>query len=165
MIAYMTESERSERGVLKRAGWSAAVGGVALILGVIVGVVGVRVVPCEGGGLECLGTALIVGVAALVAAAIVAWIGLHLIGVRPAWPVALLGPPAALAAGRIGDLLPIPDDVLPGWLYSVGGLSAAAAFGYLAAALVTDRRIPGWPRLALVLSLAAPALILHLLNL
>src|SRR4051794_9376944 len=109
MIADMVDVERSEPDVLIRAARAAAAGGGAGILGVIGFFVAVGLVPCEE--LGCLGTALVSAAVSLVAVVIVAWIVLHLTGVRPAPLVAILGPFAALAVGRIGAVLPSPVDL------------------------------------------------------
>jgi hypothetical protein len=103
-------------------------GGLGLVLGLVV-LAGSRShvtsrLTC-GGPWGCLGLAVIAGLAALLAIVILAWPLLYAARVRPAWPVALIGPMVALAASR--EYLKLADRSLLASLWLVLAISYAAA--------------------------------------
>lgn len=80
---------------------------------------------CGGGPWGCLGLAIIASLAALLAIVILAWPLLYAAGVRPAWPVALIGPIVALVASR--EYMKLADGGLLTSLWFVLAISYAAA--------------------------------------
>jgi hypothetical protein len=86
-----------------------------------------------GGPAGCLMVAVFAVLAGLLAIVVVAWPLLRVAGVRPAWPVALLGPFIALSAYREFTLL--ADHGL------VPGLWILLAVSYAAAAVITAPRL------------------------
>ncbi|GAA4415975.1 hypothetical protein GCM10023148_12710 [Actinokineospora soli] len=82
---------------------------------------------------------VILGVTLIISSGVgLVWWGLSLVGVRPAWPVALLGPVFTLFAVWVGDKA-------LGELGALGSALVPVAAGYALAALVTAR-VPGPPR-------------------
>ncbi len=90
----------------------------------------IALTPCRAEGSGCLGQAFLLGAVAGVVAVVAAWPVLYLLRVRPAWPVALIGPItlgglgwlAIDGLGRGWALLPL----LPSLSYGVGALAADA---------------------------------------
>jgi hypothetical protein len=103
-----------------------------------------------GGEWGCLGLALIGALAGMLAIVVLAWPLLHMAGVRPAWPVALVGPVVALVLSReYGNLT---GHTL------VTGLWVVLAVSYAAAAVITAPRL--YRYWSLVVGLAVIALYL-----
>ena len=73
----------------------------------------------------CLGLAIIASLAALLAIVILAWPLLYAARVRPAWPVALIGPMVALVVSR--EYVKLADRSLLTSLWLVLAISYAAA--------------------------------------
>jgi hypothetical protein len=88
---------------------------------------------CGGGEWGCLGLALIGALAGMLAIVVLAWPLLHTAGVRPAWPVAQVGPVVTLVASRKYENL--TGQTL------VTGLWAVLAVSYAAAAVITAPRL------------------------
>jgi hypothetical protein len=80
---------------------------------------------CGGDTGGCLELAIIGSIAALLAIVILAWPLLYAARVRPAWPVALIGPVVALVASR--EYLRLADSSLLTSLWLVLAISYAAA--------------------------------------
>ena len=88
---------------------------------------------CGGGEWGCLGLALIGALAGMLAIVVLAWPLLHAAGVRPAWPVALVGPVVTLVVSReYGDLTGQTPET---------GLWVVLALSYAAAAVITAPRL------------------------
>jgi hypothetical protein len=81
----------------------------------------------------CLGLAVIASLAALLAIVILAWPLLYAARVRPAWPVALIGPVVALVASR--EYVKLADSSL------LTGLWLVLAVSYAAAAVISAPRL------------------------
>lgn len=96
---------------------------------------------CRGSsGLSCaLGTAfisIIVGVTLVVTISVLlGWLVLRAVGIHPAWPVALIGPPLAWVLSLLAD--PVLHAMFG---QSAGRLIPPFALGYGLAALLTTRR-------------------------
>ncbi|WP_212831360.1 hypothetical protein [Catellatospora sp. TT07R-123] len=108
----------------------------------------VRLQGCVG-GMECLGDALLIIMGCLLAAAVSIWPLLRLFRVRPAWPVALVGPvlfvclTVVVVRYELAARLP--------WVWVV-----AIELAYLGAAVLMDRRVSRVLRIGIVvLALAA----------
>jgi hypothetical protein len=78
-----------------------------------------------GGPWGCLGLAIIASLAALLAIVILAWPLLYAARVRPAWPVALIGPMVALVVSR--EYVKLADRSLLTSMWLVLAISYAAA--------------------------------------
>jgi hypothetical protein len=112
-------------------------GGLGLVFWLVINV-GARLhvtagLTCGGGPWGCLGLAILGGLAGLLAIVVLAWPLLHAVGVRPAWPVALVGPIVAISAYR--EFLTLVDRSL------VTGLWILLAISYTAAAVITAPRL------------------------
>jgi hypothetical protein len=106
---------------------------------------------CTGEGFQCLGDFIIILFIGLLAAALTVWPLLRLVKVPAAWLAALVGPVltigvAAAGAGR---------GTLASPLLGV----AVIAVGYALGALVTERRLPVWSRIAVVAALVAAVVV------
>jgi hypothetical protein len=101
-----------------------------------------------GGPWGCLGLAIIASLASLLAIVILAWPLLYAARVRPAWPVALIGPMVALVASR--EYLKLADRSL------LTGLWLVLAISYAAAAVISAPRL--YRYLSAVVAVAVVAL-------
>lgn len=110
---------------------------------------------CGGGG-GCLFLAIVGVLAGLVAIIVLAWPLLHLAGVRPAWPVALLGPFIAIVAYR--EFLLLVDRSL------VTGLWILLAISYAAAAVITAPRVYRYGSAAVAMAVVALAIVTRILR-
>jgi hypothetical protein len=88
---------------------------------------------CGGGPWGCLGEAIVGGLLGILAIVLVAWPLLHAVGVRPAWPVALVGPGVALSGFR--EFVTLTNSSV------VSGLWILLAVSYAAAAMITAPRL------------------------
>ncbi len=86
-----------------------------------------------GGPWGCLGLAIVASLAALLAIVILAWPLLYAARVRPAWPVALIGPVIAIVASR--EYVKLADGRL------LTGLWLVLAVSYAAAAVISAPRL------------------------
>jgi hypothetical protein len=110
----------------------ALIAGLWLLL--MLGVVGaVTRGPCRVEGFECLGQALVGAAIAVPVALAAGWPLLWLLRVRPAWPVALLGPLILIVVGWLGLAL-LPEHPLV--------VIALAALSYAMAGALSMRRSP-----------------------
>jgi hypothetical protein len=109
---------------------------------------------CGGGG--CLFLAIVAGLAGLVAIVVLAWPLLHAVGVRPAWPVALVGPIIAIAAYR--EFVVLVDRSLVTGLWILLGIS------YAAAAVITAPRIYRYGSAAVAMAVIALAIMTRILR-
>jgi hypothetical protein len=133
--------------VTVRVGRAAAAGLLVLAAWLVAGPVTVALVPCDLDGWGCLGQAIVIlAVVGLVALA-AAWPVLWRLGVRPAWPVYLLGS-ACL------PLLILSTLELPGGLPITGAL-IAVPLSYAVAALITTPGLHTRVRLAVITAVLA----------
>jgi len=88
---------------------------------------------CGGGPWGCLIVAIAAVLAGILVIFVVAWPLLHAVGVRPAWPVALVGP--VIAMSSYVEFIRLADRSL------VTGLWILLAVSYAAAAVITAPRI------------------------
>jgi len=88
---------------------------------------------CGGGEWGCLGLAIAATFASILAVVLLAWPLLYAAGVRPAWPVVLVGPVVSFLLSRV--YINLADKTLPGGLWLVLALS------YAAAAVITAPRL------------------------
>jgi hypothetical protein len=88
---------------------------------------------CGGGEWGCLGLAIIGLLASMLAIVVLAWPLLHAAGVRPAWPVAVVGPVVALAVSD--EYTNLTDQTL------ITGLWIILALSYASAAVITAPRL------------------------
>jgi len=141
-MAEVGNSSRSSRSALRRG---VAAGGVGIVLpfvawgaGAVLLVSPVLDWICPTGGLECTLPAGYFGVAVAVA---VGWPLLLLAGVRPAWPVALLGPLlSSLVLGTI--ILSVQPLRLFTYLMFVACAVSYAVAAYVVAKLKAEYRKP-----------------------
>lgn len=129
---------------------AAAVGGGLACVVLVGSFLAVGLVPCHAGGFGCLGYVVPILVGSLVIAAIAAWPVLYALKVRPALPVAVGGPLAAVGIGCFFARAPSDDGVL-----AVSGILVGPTLGYGIAAFVTVGAIRWWWRVATVAAVAA----------
>lgn len=109
---------------------------------------------CGGGG--CLFLAIVGVLAGLVAIVVLAWPLLRLAGVRPAWPVALLGP--IIAMNAYGEFLVLAERSL------VTGLWILLAISYAAAAVITAPRLYRYGSAAVAMAVVALAIVTRIVH-
>ncbi|MDI1462430.1 hypothetical protein QEZ54_15775 [Catellatospora sp. KI3] len=103
---------------------------------------------CEG-GMECLGDALLTIFGCLLAAAVSMWPLLVLFRVRPAWPIALVGPVLFVCLTVVVVRSELAARTPWTWVLAI-------ELAYVGAAILVDRRVNRVVRVAiLVLALAA----------
>jgi hypothetical protein len=128
-------------------------GGLGLVFWLVIRVVArshvARGFTCGGGG--CLFLAIVGSLAGLVAVVVLAWPLLRAVGVRPAWPVALLGPVIAIAAYR--EFFVLVDRSL------VTGLWILLAVSYAAAAVITAPRLYRYGSAAVAMTVVVLAIV------
>jgi hypothetical protein len=137
----MAETENSSRPALRRG---VAAGGVGFVLPFVAWGAGVGLLYspvldwiCPTGGLECLAPPAYFGIAVAVA---VGWPLLLLAGVRPAWPVALLGP--FLSAVLVTIIISFQPSRLFRYLVVVACAVSYAVAAYVVARMKTEWRKP-----------------------
>ncbi|MBV1850256.1 hypothetical protein [Catellatospora tritici] len=123
----------------------AALLATAVWLGIAFGLV--RGQGCEG-GMECLGDALLIIFGCLLAAAVTMWPLLVLFRVRPAWPVALVGPVVFVCFAVAVIHLEMAADWPGGWVLAI-------LLAYAGAAVLVDRRANRGAKLVVLLIAAA----------
>jgi hypothetical protein len=97
-----------------------------------------------------LASACVAGLVGLIAIVVLAWPLLHLAGVRPAWPVALLGP--FVATSTYYEFLTLVDRSF------VTGLWILLAISYAAAAVITAPRLYKYGSAAVAMAVVALAI-------
>lgn len=132
-----------------RVALAACTGGALAVAALAGAVATAALVPCRAQGLGCLGYLLLAIAGALSVAAIAAWPILHALKVRPALPVAVLGPSTALAIGWFCA------KTRGGGGFAASGVLLEAALGYGIAAFATAGAVHWWWRVAAVAAVAA----------
>jgi hypothetical protein len=102
---------------------------------------------CGGGPWGCLFVAIIGVLAGILVIFVVAWPLMHVAGVRPAWPVALLGPVVAIMT--YGAFVKLTDQPLLTDLWIV------LAVSYAAAAVITAPRVYRYGSAAVAMAVVA----------
>jgi hypothetical protein len=109
---------------------------------------------CGGGPWGCLMVAIIGVLAGVLAIFVVAWPLLRAAGVRPAWPVALLGPVVAIMT--YGAFVKLTDR------WQLTGVWIVLAVSYAAAAVITSPRLYRYGSAAVAMAVIALDLAMRL---